>query len=274
MLQRQRSGSVLCPSCGKLVGVNDEQCYYCGRKRPGMWGFAAAFNRFGQGLGFQQAVIGGTFLLYLATLVASSTISNSGFSLFEPAGEALLRFGASGAMPVFRLDRWWTVLSAGWLHGSFLHIFFNAMWIRQLAPQTAELFGPGRMVILYTLSSVVGFAFSSVANAFLFPNPWHLTVGASAAIMGLLGALVGYGRRTGSSVIGKEAWTYAVVLFLIGFLMARVDNWAHAGGFIGGYLGSLWLDPRKEERASHRLIAVVCLVLTAAAVVASLVIPV
>ncbi|HEX2224377.1 MAG TPA: rhomboid family intramembrane serine protease [Thermoanaerobaculia bacterium] len=273
MLQRQRSGSVLCPSCGKLVGVNDEQCYYCGRKKPGMWGFAAAFNRFGQGLGFQQAVIGGTFLLYLATLVASSSIQNSGLSLLAPATRALIDFGASGAGPVFLADRWWTVLSAGWLHGGFLHIFFNAMWIRQLAPQTAELFGPGRMVILYTLSSVVGFAFSSAANWFLFQNPSHITVGASAAIMGLLGALVGYGRRTGSSVIGKEAWTYAVVLFLIGFLMARVDNWAHAGGFIGGYLGSLWLDPRKEERASHRLLAVLCLVLTAAAVIASLVIP-
>lgn len=272
MIQRQRSGSVLCPSCGKLVGVNDESCYFCGRKKPGMWGFASSLNRFGQGIGFQQAVIGGTFLLYLATLVASQSGQNAGMSLLAPSGEALLRFGASGARPVFLMDRWWTVLSAGWLHGGFLHIFFNAMWIRQLAPQTAELFGQGRMVILYTLSSVVGFIFSSAANAFLFPNPYHFTVGASAAIMGLLGALVGYGRRTGSSVIGREAWTYAVILFVLGFVMTRVDNWAHAGGFIGGYLGSLWLDPRKEERGSHRLIALACLVLTAASVVASLVV--
>ncbi len=272
MLQRQRSGSILCPSCGKLVGVNDEQCYFCGRKKPGMWGFATAFNRFGQGFGFQKAVIGGTFLLYLATLVASQSVQNSGMSFLAPSGEALLRFGASGAMPVFRFDRWWTLLSAGWLHGGFLHIFFNAMWIRQLAPQVAELFGQGRMVILYTLSSVCGFALSSAVNAFVFQDPYQFTVGASAAIMGLLGALVGYGRRTGSSVIGREAWTYALILFALGFVMSRVDNLAHAGGFIGGYLGSMLLDPRKDERGSHRLIAMVCLALTAASVVASLVI--
>ena len=55
----------------------------------------------------------------------------------------LFRFGASGAIPVFRFDRWWTIFSAGWLHGGLLHIFFNMLWVRQLAPETAELYGAG-----------------------------------------------------------------------------------------------------------------------------------
>ena len=72
-------------------------------------------------------------------------------SLLAPSPEMLFRFGASGAIPVFRFDRWWTIFSAGWLHGGLLHIFFNVMWVRQLAPETAELYGPGRTVIIYTI---------------------------------------------------------------------------------------------------------------------------
>ena len=74
-----------------------------------------------------------------------------------------------------------------------------------------------------------------------------LTVGASAPIFGLLGAQVCYGRRTGSSHIGGTAWQYAVVLFLFGLIMHGVDNWAHAGGFAGGYAAALLLDPSKAR---------------------------
>jgi rhomboid protease GluP len=264
---------VLCPSCGKLVGVSDEVCYNCGRKNPGLWGFAGPLSRLGVDFGFDQAVIGGTLLLYLATLVATGTLQGSGLNILSPSPEVLLRFGASGGLPVFGLGRWWTVLSAGWLHAGLLHILFNSLWIRQLAPQTAGLYGPGRMVILYTISSITGFLLSSVANTFLFYNPMHLTVGASAPLFGLFGAMVGYGRKTGSSTVGREGWTYALVLFVFGFVFGGVDNWAHAGGFLGGFLGSLWLDPRRDERAGHRLLALTCLVLTLLSVVASLVIP-
>lgn len=274
LFPRQRTGSVLCPSCRRLVGVNDEVCYNCGRKNPGMWGFAAAFSRFGVGFGFEQAVIGGTLMLYLATLVATGTPQGSGLNFLAPSAEVLVRFGASGGLPVFGLGRWWTLLSAGWLHAGLLHIFFNVLWIRQLVPQSAELYGPGRMVILYTLSSITGFLLSSAANTFLFYNPMHITVGASAPLFGLFGTLVGYGRRTGSSAVGSQGWTYALLLFVFGFVFGGVDNWAHAGGFAGGYLGSLWLDPRQDERPGHRILAMTCLVLTLLSVVASIAIPI
>ena len=80
---------------------------------------------------------------------------------------AHIAFGASGAIPVYVNGMWWTVLSAGWLHGSALHILFNMMWVRQLAPATADIYGPGRMVIIYTIAGVVGFAVSSTAGLYL-----------------------------------------------------------------------------------------------------------
>ena len=106
---------------------------------------------------------------------------------------------------MFGYGRWWTVLSAAWLHGSLLHILFNMLWVRQIAPGTAELYGAGRMVIIYTVAGVCGFFLSSLAGAYLGFMPFaflrgaRLTIGASASIFGLFGALVHYGRRTGAA---------------------------------------------------------------------------
>jgi rhomboid protease GluP len=276
MLGRRRTGSTLCPSCGKLVGVNDEVCLNCGRKRPGMWGLTVVLRHLGKDMGFVQAVIVGTAFLYVAMLVVDPAgIRMSGlFSIGAPSNQSLLRFGAAGGIPVFLLHRWWTVLSAGWLHGSLLHIAFNLYWIRLLAPDTAELYGAGRMVIVYTVASVCGFLASSAAFFLPFLGGAGLTVGASAPILGLLGALVYYGRRAGSSIVGRQAWSYAIFMIVFGFVMPRTDNWAHLGGFAGGYLGGMLVDPREPETGNQIAVAVVCLILTAASIVASLVMPV
>jgi len=275
MFQRQRSGSVVCPSCGRLVGVKDEQCLSCGRRNPGMWGFAAAFRGIGNDFGFSQLVIGTCLALYGLCLVLSyrqtGSLSGGGlFSFLSPSPQALLAFGASGAIPVFGMGRWWTFLSAGWLHGGLLHILFNLWWVKDLMPQTAELYGASRTVIIYTVSSVTGFLLSTVAG-WLPLGGSHLTVGASAAIFGLLGALVHYGRRAGSRHLGSQAWGYAITLFVFGFLMSSVDNWAHLGGFAGGWLSAKLLDPLRPERTDHTVAALACLGLTAAAIAASLV---
>ena len=74
------------------------------------------------------------------------------------------------------------------------------------------------------------------------------TVGASAPIFGLVGALLYYGRRGGSSHIGRQAKSLAITMLLFGFIIPGVDNWAHGGGFVGGWLAARWLDPL-EARA-------------------------
>jgi len=276
MFRRQTSGAVVCTSCGQLVGVDDATCYNCGRRNPGLWGFAPALRSLGHDLGFVTFVTGACVVVYVLTLLASPGQIRFGglFSFLSPSGEALLAFGASGAAPVFVLDRWWTVLSAGWLHGGLLHIFFNMYWIRQLAAPVAEMYGPGRMIVIYTISGVVGFAATSVAGRFLPDIPLlggaSITVGASAPIFGLLGALVYYGRRSGSGMVHSQAMSLALIMFLFGVVMPSVDNWAHAGGFVGGYVAGRYFDPLKAERIDHLLAAVICLMLSVLSVLASL----
>jgi rhomboid protease GluP len=278
MFGRQTSGSVVCVSCGYLVGVKDDRCYHCGRRNPGLWGFAPVIRHLGHDLGFVPFVTGTCIVVFALSLLGSGGDIGAGglFNFLSPHPCSLLQFGASGAVPVFALGRWWTVLSASWLHGSLLHIVFNVLWIRQLAPEVGELYGPGRMVIIYTVAGVAGFALSSAAGNYLWAMPpilrgANLTVGASASIFGLLGALVYYGRRSGSSVVHSQAMYWAVMLFVFGFIMSGVDNYAHAGGFAGGFLAGRLLDPLKPERVNHLAIALVCLALSVLAIVVSFV---
>lgn len=276
MFKRQRTGSVVCASCGSLVGVNDDQCYSCGRRNPGLWGFAPVLRRLGNDLGFVSIIVYGCGVMYgaglLFTLMFGGNIMGGGspLGILAPATEVQILLGASGAYPVFGLGRWWTVLSAGWLHASILHIFMNMMWVRNLGPATADLYGGPRMVIIYTAGSVGGFLLSSLLGLYAIPKfGAPLTVGASAPIFGLLGALMYYGRRSGSSLVHAEAKGYAVAFFVFGLIFPGVDNAAHLGGFIGGYLAGMWMDPLKPERVNHMIGALACLAATAVALLVS-----
>ncbi|WP_169613229.1 rhomboid family intramembrane serine protease [Nodosilinea sp. P-1105] len=143
---------------------------------------------------------------------------------------------------MFTVGRWWTVFTAGWLHGGFIHIVFNLFWIYHLGPWVAKLYGAGRLVIIYVASTVTGAALTSAVAQYLpnLPDPWqgaHLTVGASGAVLGLLGAMVSHGQRTRNSDLTYRAGIYSFLLILIGFFSVRgIDNWGHIGGFLGGYL--------------------------------------
>jgi membrane associated rhomboid family serine protease len=278
MFQRQRSGSVVCPGCGRLVGVNEPRCPHCGRPSPGMFGYARALQGLLDGEGFVRFVIIACSVLYVVSFLWRFPGLGAGNPLMflAPTQESLVIFGASGSVPVFQFGRWWTVLSASWLHGGLLHIVFNMLWIRNLAPAVTRFFGTGRTILVYLVSGVVGFTLTSVMGSLFpgLPSMLHgapLTIGASASIFGLLGALVLYGRRSGSSALGRQVWTWALVLFVFGLIVPGIDNYAHLGGFAGGYATAALLDPLRPERPEHLVAGLVGLALSLLSVVVSVV---
>ena len=267
---------MLCTSCGVLVGVNDDKCYNCGRRNPALWGFAPALRALGNDLGFTPFVFGLCTVMFGLTMVASSGLGGGGlFSLLSPDRDVLKLFGASGAGPVFYQGHWWTVLSAAWLHGGILHFGLNMMSLRTLVPMIVEFYGPARMVIIYTAGSIAGFALSSIAARYFPVFPviggkvfWfdHMTVGASASLAGLLGAMVYYGRRSGSGMVRTQATQWVTSMFVYGLLIPIIDNYAHLGGLAGGYLVARILDPLKPERGDHIVIAILCMAASVAAI--------
>jgi rhomboid protease GluP len=266
----------VCPSCGMLVGVNDAECMGCGRRRPGLFGLTALLRRSGIEDVFVPIVMWGCGAMYLASLaVDPSAISASGLmSLLAPSGQSLFVLGASGAFPVFGYARWWTILSAPWLHGGILHIVLNMMSVRNLGPAVTHFYGGSRTIIIYIAAGAAGFLASSLAGAYLTFLPGFLhggdfTVGASAGVFGLIGAVLHYGRRGGSAHLRELATRWIITGLAFGFMLPRIDNWAHMGGLLGGYLVSFWLDPLLPERGVHTIVAVAALALSVAAVLLS-----
>lgn len=256
---RQRSGSVLCPGCGQLVGVRDAECLSCGRRNPGLFGFASLL-RFDEPA-VRSALLGANALLFgLALVLSGARIGTGGFLGFlSPAGEVLYLLGASGSVPVFAAGKWYSVLSAGWLHGGLLHILFNMYWLWTLFPAVSREFGPSRTLVIYQAAAAAGFALSSILGAANLGVPGlggaGFTVGASASVCGMLGALLYIGRRT-SSAFARMIWRYVIFLAVFGLLVPGIDNAAHLGGFGGGYWVASRFGVFSRERGRHGLWAI------------------
>ena len=259
---RKTTGAILCPRCGRLTHPDAEQCLVCGLARPGRWQWASSLGRVWRTGSFTGLVTVACIGLYVVSLVidpAASLRPSGPFDIFSPSSRALLYLGMAGAVP-WQHGAWWTLFTAIYLHGSVLHILFNVLWIRQLGPAVEQVYGPARLVVIFTVSGVLGFL---VSNTLGIP----FTVGASGSIFGLLGALVAYGRRRGGAfgaMVLRQYGQWALVLFILGFFMSGVNNFAHGGGFVGGFIAGLVLSfsDRREESLGERLLATALIGLT------------
>ena len=247
---RQTQGSLVCSHCGKLVGINEPTCPFCDAWRPGLYGWAPVLQRLvGHNLDLFSLIVASCVTLYaIALLLQPEAITQlrGMLSILSPGGRALYQLGMTGGL-AWQLGWWWTLFTAIYLHGSLLHIVFNVMWIRNLGPAVTEVFGPARAFVLFNLGGAFGFLVSNVmTNA--------PTIGASGSIFGLLGALIVYGRRRGSSMMSQQLWQWAIVLFVFGFLMPGINNWAHAGGFAGGWGCAYLMGFIDEQRESTAMV--------------------
>ena len=264
---RQTQGSMICPQCGKLIGVNEEKCPFCGAWRPGLFGYAPAIQRwFGRRLDLVALIVTSCVILYVAALVLQPEEIfqlHGFFSFLSPGSRALYQLGMTGGL-AWRQGWWWTLLTAIYLHGGLLHIFFNLMWIRNLGPAVTEVYGPARAFVVFSIAGAVGFLLSNLASG-------APSIGASGSIFGLLAALIVYGRRRGSTTMTAQLWQWAVVMFLMGFALTGVNNWAHAGGFAGGWVAAeaMRFDDEKRESLAVQLTALALLAMTAVGFVLS-----
>jgi rhomboid protease GluP len=260
-----RSNAMLCPSCRKLISIDEPRCPYCGTLRPGMWGLGPRLQRwFGGRLELVPVIVAGCVSLYVIALLLDLRGMRTGglFSFLSPSMESLWLLGMTGHVRVVELGHWWTLFTAIYLHGGVLHILFNALWIRQIGAFAEQELGPARFFVLFNLAGAGGFLASS-----LFGAPF--TVGASGSIFGLLGAMIAYRRRRGAGgdMLSQQFLQWAVILFIFGFVMRGVDNWAHGGGFVTGYLLGMRLRGA-HERPEGRGIQIAALFLAAVVVLA------
>jgi len=257
---------MLCPECGKLIGVGEAKCPFCGAWRPGLYGWTPALQRlFGRHLDLIGVIVTACVALYVVSLVLQpeAIFQMRGlFSILSPGSRALYQLGMTGGV-AWREGWWWTLLTAIYLHGGILHIFFNVMWIRSLGPAVTDAYGPARAFVLFSLSGAAGFLLSNSVTQ----SP---SIGASGSIFGLLAALIVYGRKRGGTAMTMQLWQWAVILFVLGFVMSGVNNWAHAGGFAGGWAtAQVMRFSEKRESRGVQILALALLATTAAGFVLS-----
>jgi len=142
------------------------------------------------------------------------------------------------------------------------------LWIRQLGPAVEQLFGPARLMVIFTVAGAAGFL---VSNWVGYP----VTIGASGAVFGLLGAIVAFGKKRGGTfgaMVLRQYGYMALLIFMLSFFMPAVNNAAHAGGFVGGLLAGLLMSlaEHRRETAVDWLLAAACIAVTLAGFALSL----
>ena len=182
------------------------------------------------------------------------------FTLFSPSNTILMLLGGTGTIPIDRFHRWWSLLSANYLHGGVLHIFFNMIALNHIGTLIAREYGANRMITIYTVGGILGFWFSYLAGV-------TFSIGASGAVCSLIGAALYYGKSRGGiygHAVYKQIMGWVIGLFLFGFMVPGINNWAHAGGLGAGMVIGLVLgyQERKKENLFHKVAASVCILAT------------
>ena len=262
----QKPTAIICPGCRKLINADDVQCPYCRMKRPG-----GAFRKIPVGrLGASpETAIRWIIYVNAALFVVSILLyprhigmSANPLFFFSIDTDSLILLGATGTLPIDRLHRWWTLVSASYLHGSLLHIFFNMAALSQLGKLVAREFGVSRMFVIYTVGGAAGFLVSYLAGV-------PITIGASASLCALMGAALFYGRHRGGvygAMVYRQIGGWIVMLAIFGLVVSGINNWGHGGGLLGG-IGLGWLlgyTEQRPETSGHRWLAGACLWGTAA----------
>jgi membrane associated rhomboid family serine protease len=245
----------MCPNCRALIDRGASVCPFCGENLKSARARASASTP-GRILGVipipstaSSVVIVSNLALYAIAwyMTQSSGTGQPGPSLGGISGEVLLRLGAKS--PYIFVGQWWRLVTAIFLHAGLLHIGFNLWCLLDLGPQVESLFSATKFTVLYLATGVAGFLLS------LWWSPFGISVGASGAILGLIGILIGVSFHHGS--LGKQyrgqLWRWVIYIFIFGLFFA-VDNAAHLGGLVSGLVfGYFTSEGEPETRASENL---------------------
>lgn len=234
----------MCPNCRAFVTTDDRVCPYC--EVP--LGPRAIERRMPVDIGGIPASRFTTVVillinagLYIATALFSMNIgAGGGFTAIDPT--TLLIFGAKDPVRIMH-GEWWRLITAGFLHGGIMHILMNSWVIFDLGAAAEEAYGTSRYLVLYFVTTIGGF----LASSWWSPA---LSVGASAPLFGLLGAMIALGVKFRHTALGSAMRSHYTQWAIWGLVMGmmpglRVDNAAHIGGLVAGFVFGWIAGPQR-----------------------------
>lgn len=225
----------MCSNCRAFITSDDKVCPYCDhpvgpraidlRAPDALIGGLVPHARF-----LTMLLLLFNSGLYAATMLYSMNAGNTS-ALTDIDVRTLILFGGKYG-PAVALGQWWRLITAGFLHGGLFHILMNSWVLFDLGAAVEETYGAARMWVIYIVATITGFGLSYWWSA--YPS-----VGASAGIFGLIGAMIAFGIIRGSAIgqmIRTHYTRWAIYGLVIGLLPGfRIDNAAHLGGLAGGF---------------------------------------
>ncbi len=251
--QPQERRPRMCPACGTLVGSEARKCHECGANLT--FSLAAASRSLSGLLPTESPItyiiVGLNFLLFVVSLLATMRLSQEsggqGLNLFGGInGLVLDRLGASRPLVLIN-GEWWRLVMAIFLHGGILHIAMNTWVLMDIGPQVEEVYGSARYLFLYIATGIAGFLASAITG--------HFSVGASGALMGLIGLMLAITTRRGGAymqMIRGQLIRWVVYILVLGFVVSGIDNAAHLGGLAAGFLLGRVMADREPMNATER----------------------
>jgi membrane associated rhomboid family serine protease len=198
-------------------------------------------------------LVGLNVLVYIITVVQGGGLSQPGGRVFEEG--ALVGVLVSDG-------EWWRLVGAMFLHASVIHLAFNMFALYWLGSIVESALGTGRYLLLYLAAGLAG-----SAGALLFSSPFAITVGASGAIFGLMGALLMLEYLATGSLAG-QAMTLIVLNLVITFAIPNISIGGHLGGLVGGIAATFALTKLRHVRPAFLAPAAVVAIGVASLVVA------
>ncbi len=222
----------MCPNCRAFITVNDRVCPYCGVQLgpraadlPGSQ-LAASFIPQANLTSIVVLIVNVTF--FLIELIVSHQLANAPFGNVD--GRVAVALGDE--VPFFvHQGQWWRLITAGFLHGGFLHIAMNSWSLFILVTEVEQFYGTSRFIVAYIFSTVTGFWLAYVFSS--------AALGASAGAFGLFGIMLAMGLRDRSSPLTQAIRAHYGQWLIIGLVlsfMPGVSLSAHVGGFAGGFI--------------------------------------
>jgi rhomboid protease GluP len=254
----------MCPNCRAFITTSDRVCPYCEvQVAPSYRQQSADVAGFIPKDRFTTVVILliNTGLYLAVALLSMKYVGAEG--LMDFPGRILVAFGAKEPYLIAQ-GQWWRYVTAGFLHGGLIHFLMNSWVLFDLGREVEQFFGTARYLVIYLLSSIGGFVVSNMWSA-------SISIGASAAIFGLIGAMIGLGTRTKSpmgAMIRSHFGRWAVYGLVISFMpFFAIDLGAHVGGLVVGFIvGYLADQPKLFDSTVNKMwkfAAAACVVITA-----------
>ena len=234
-------GRPICPDCMTFGPVGIRCPDHSGKAR----GAAKVVQNVQRTTGRNQGIVTTTLIginvgIYLLQLAGGAPVSGNGGWIFQ-----------HGALygPLVADGDWYRLLSAAFLHYGPIHLGMNMLALWWIGRPLENYLGPMRYLLLYLVSGLAGSAGA------LIVNPTAVTVGASGAIFGILGAAIVL-ERQGNYVLGGSALTLLIVNIAFTFAVPGISIGGHLGGLAAGALSILVLSRFGKGSAAYSRIDV------------------